>query len=139
MKKVALLGVLLLCAAAPPALAQFDPDEDTDEGRSHLNMGPDRAMTQACRAEATQRNLTGKDKRRFVSQCQKREPMQSAGASGMDSTASGKRTLTPMRDPDGRFPPQNVTPSRWNAQGPSPIASRPAIPDIDAEGRPRPH
>lgn len=139
-KTAALMGALLLSAAAMPVLAQqFDLDDETDEGKPHLNMGPDRDVTRACKAEAAQKSLSGKEKRSYVSQCQKREPAPSSGPSGGGMTVTGAaRTLTPMRDADGRYPPQNVVPSHFVREGPSPPSAKPAIPDVDAEGRPRP-
>jgi hypothetical protein len=132
MKRTALLGALLLSAAAPPALAQYDADSESVE--DHLSMAPTREITQACKAEAAQRSLSGGDRRTFMKECQKR-PVTS-GSSGMSYT-SGPRKLTAMRDADGRFPPDNVTPSHWSRMGPSPDGTRSAIPDVDAEGRPR--
>ncbi len=141
MKKTAALMSVLLLSAAMPVLAQtqqLDPDEEGAEGRPHLNLGPDRELTQACRAEATQRNLVGKERRHYVRECQKRE-VPSSGPSGMGMTTTSNRILTPMPDAEGRYLPQNVTPSHFAREGPSTYSARPAIPDVDAEGRPRPH
>lgn len=137
-KATALLGALVLSAAAAPALAQTAYlDDDSAEGRPHLNLGPAREVTQACRAEAKQQGLSGKERRRFVTACQNREAQSSSGPSGLSNTSSG-RSLTPMRDADGRYPPEDVTSSRFSREGQSRASAQPAIPNTDAEGRPRP-
>jgi hypothetical protein len=149
-KATALLGAIVLSAAAAPALAQQSYfDDDSAEGRPHLNLGPAREVTQACRAEAKQQGLAGKERRRFVTACQNREAQQSSGASGASgmsgmsgmSSMSGttnSRTLSPMRDADGRYPPEDVTTSRFSQGDPSRASAKPTIPNLDAEGRPRP-
>lgn len=130
MKNAAILfGALLLSSASIPSMAQSGMN--SDEGRPHTSNAPSRELVRMCKAEAKDKHLTGKERSKFMRDCQTNQvPPASSGSSASSSMKSGASI-----DADGRPSTTSGNTSR--------ISKKPATPDnpakspssTDAEGR----
>jgi hypothetical protein len=135
-KNAAILGALLLGAAAIPAFAQSS-GMTTDEGRPHTSNAPTRELTKMCKAEAKDKKLTGKERSTFLRDCQtnKVAPEGSTGA----SSSSAKTQASPgasMKDADGRTQGDVTTSKTSKKPVTSPNATG-AGTNTDADGKAR--
>lgn len=74
------------------------PTTQDAEGRPSLSSGPTRSQTQACRADAAEKKLSGAERRSFMRECTSRSESASSGS----SAASG--TVKAQSDAEGRMP-----------------------------------
>jgi hypothetical protein len=129
-----LLGALLLPVTSLSAFAQ---STGTDEGRPHLSNAPSAELTRMCRAEAKSKNLAGKERSRFLRDCQSNKvpPEGSAGASSSSSSVQSAPGAQP--DAEGRTQ-GNVNTSRISKKPPTTSGAASATTSgSDAEGRPK--
>ncbi len=135
MKNAAILfGALLLSSAAIPSFAQSTVSND--EGRPHTSNAPGRELTRLCRNEAKEKQLTGKERTRFLRDCQaNRVPPE--GSAGSSTSASGKSAPGVDVDAEGRPETPPARTSRFSKKPPTADNPAKSPSSTDAEGRPK--
>lgn len=132
MKNAAILfGALLLSSASIPSMAQSGMN--SDEGRPHTSNAPSRELVRMCKAEAKDKQLSGKERSKFMRDCQTNQvPPASSGSSSASSMKSGASATT---DAEGRPSTTSGNTSRISKKPPT--ADNPARSPsaTDAEGR----